>query len=64
MTIDQDRFPTADLGAPLLFFLPNLFQSQLDIVLLFCNVFGMKVNVRKTEIIILWTKEMKLRMAR
>lgn len=32
--------------------------------ILFCSVFVMKVNVRKSEIIIFWKKEMKLRMAR
>ena len=43
---------------------PEKLQAQLDVVLMFCQIFGMKVNVRKTEIIVFRTKDMRLRVAR
>jgi hypothetical protein len=42
---------------------PQHLQHQLDIVKLFCDVFGMKVNVKKTEIMVFRTKGMVVPLA-
>ena len=42
---------------------PGKLQEQLDIVKLFCQVFGMKLNVRKTEIMVFRKKDMKVPLA-
>lgn len=39
---------------------PEALQSQLDVVKMFCRVFGMKVNVRKTEIMVFRSQGLKI----